>query len=287
MKKLRWMIPLSLLLFLVLTALVPYLRFKSIGTTPLTRPTAPEVIAHRGASGSAPENTMAAFKKALALGVKVIETDVHLSKDGAIVVMHDPTVDRTTDGNGEVVNLSAAELKALDAGIWFGEGFKGEQVPTIEEVFDLVEGKAMLLVELKWRQDGEAYEGLVRKMIDLIAQRGARSWVVLQTFHPDYLRELDTDASKVVFDQLVFGVSDLVPCYYDNTFRLGRFTPFANARGVNIHYLYGSRDFIAEQHKAGRRVSLWTLNDESDLARGWNSGADGLITNHPERAPAE
>lgn len=106
-------------------------------------------VAHRGASGSYPENTLLAFRKALEIGADEIELDLHSTKDGHLVVMHDGTVDRTTDGTGAIGEMTLTEIKALDAGSAFGERFRGERVPTWEEALDLVQGKVGLNVHLK------------------------------------------------------------------------------------------------------------------------------------------
>ena len=106
-------------------------------------------VAHRGASGSYPENTLLAFRKAVEIGADEIELDLHSTKDGHLVVMHDGTVDRTTDGTGAIGEMALTEIKALDAGGVFGGRFRGERVPTWEEVLDLVQGKVGLNVHLK------------------------------------------------------------------------------------------------------------------------------------------
>ncbi|MDI9413653.1 MAG: glycerophosphodiester phosphodiesterase family protein [Bacillota bacterium] len=109
----------------------------------------PYVIAHRGASSLAPENTLAAINKAIELNADLIEIDVHLTRDGHPVVIHDKTVGRTTSGSGKVSRLSLTQLKQLDAGSWFGEHFKGEKIPTLEEVLLICQNRIPLLVELK------------------------------------------------------------------------------------------------------------------------------------------
>jgi glycerophosphoryl diester phosphodiesterase len=106
-------------------------------------------IAHRGFSGAAPENTLAAFKRAMEVGSDMIELDVHLSKDGQVVVIHDDTLKRTTSGMGKVADFSLQELKRLDAGKWFGSRFFGEKIPTLNEVLELTRGKIPIHIELK------------------------------------------------------------------------------------------------------------------------------------------
>lgn len=106
-------------------------------------------VAHRGASGNYPENTLLAFQKALEIGVDEIELDLYFTKDEHLIVMHDSTVDRTTDGTGKIADLTLAEIKTLDVGSWFGEHFRGERVPTWDEALDLLQGKVHLNVHLK------------------------------------------------------------------------------------------------------------------------------------------
>src|SRR5574337_1574840 len=106
-------------------------------------------IAHRGAAALAPENTMAAFEKAVELGADAIELDLHVSRDGELVVIHDQTLDRTTNGHGPVHACNLQELRQLDAGRWFGESFAGQRIPTLAEVLDRFAGKVLLALEVK------------------------------------------------------------------------------------------------------------------------------------------
>ena len=124
-------------------------------------------VAHRGASGNYPENTLIAFQKALEIGVDEIELDLYLTKDDRLIIMHDSTVDRTTDGTGAISELTLAEIKVLDAGRAFGEQFRGERVPTWEEALELVQGKVGLNVHLKegGNPDGH-YERKVAKALN-------------------------------------------------------------------------------------------------------------------------
>src|SRR5512140_205883 len=116
---------------------------------PVTLGTRPLLVAHRGSSGTAPENTMAAFRKAIAAGVDMIELDVRMSKDYHLIVLHDSTVRRTTNGPGRVCGMSLQELKSLDAGSWFGPRFRGEQIPTLREVMELLPARVGLNSEVK------------------------------------------------------------------------------------------------------------------------------------------
>jgi glycerophosphoryl diester phosphodiesterase len=107
------------------------------------------IIAHRGGANLAPENTLAAFRQAIDLGVDMIEIDVHLSKDGHIMVIHDFTLDRTTTGKGKIADMTLKQIRKYDAGVKFNEKFRGEKVPTLDETMELLNGKTGLLIEIK------------------------------------------------------------------------------------------------------------------------------------------
>ena len=138
--------------------------------TPSVGPIRPLVIAHRGASGVAPENTMASFEQAVKFGADMIELDVHGSKDGNLIVIHDSSTARTARGNpqGAVADLTLGELKKLDAGAWKGAGFVGERIPTLDEVLAAFKGRAMILIELKAR-------GIEQKVAQAIREAGCRT----------------------------------------------------------------------------------------------------------------
>jgi glycerophosphoryl diester phosphodiesterase len=139
-------------------------------------------IAHRGASAAAPANTMAAFEKALALGADGIELDVQLSADGVPVVIHDFTVDDTTDGSGKVARMTLAQLEQLDAGSYFDPAFAGERIPTLEKVLEVMGNRLLLNIELKGFSLFD--KGLERAVIGLIEQHALRSRVFLSSFNP-------------------------------------------------------------------------------------------------------
>ena len=114
----------------------------------------PWVIAHRGASGHAPENTMAAFERAVALGAGFIETDLHLTRDARFVAIHDPTLERTTNGKGLVKDFTLAEIRRLDAGLWFDREFMGQRVPTLEEIVEFAaKHDVIFYLELKYEEN--------------------------------------------------------------------------------------------------------------------------------------
>ena len=143
-------------------------------------------IAHRGASSYAPENTFAAYDKALAMGISHIELDVHFTSDDHIVVIHDDTVDRTTDGSGPVSSKTLAEIQKLDAGSWFGPEYAGEPIHTLAEVLQHYKGRLHFHIEIKAR---DAKAGLARRTIDMVRGHGLTDSVTITSFHKQWLQE--------------------------------------------------------------------------------------------------
>lgn len=226
------------------------------------------MIAHRGASGSAPENTLAAFRRAAEVGASMIELDVQLCRDGHVVVMHDDTVDRTTDGHGVVAALDLARLKALDAGGWYGPAFAGERVPTLAEV---LEGIAMPVnVELK-PGGGDA---LAARVLDTVRHAAAMDRVVCSSFEDETLwrlRQLDGDVTLAVLRA---------------SGTIGHAVRAAERVGATALHLRNTARYLRRLSDAlprGYTIRIWTVNSTEEWARFERAGATGLFTDHPER----
>lgn len=248
-------------------------------------PGAVRVIAHRGASGLAPENTMAAFEKAVALGADMIELDVHLSKDDSLIVMHDHTVTRTTDGDGEIRDLDYAYIAALDAGSWFGPEYKNERVPTLGQVLRQVDGRTRVLIELKWPSSG-IYDNLVKNVLQTIRACHAESWVSIQSFETRYLNQLQRTAPKIDCQQLILGKSDALTLAVTRRLTWGEFSPEPGVTSVNPSYRFLTRRLVEQMHRLGLTVYPYTLNDPKKMAKAIRFGVDGIITNRPDLALA-
>lgn len=244
----------------------------------------PLVIAHRGASGSAPENTLAAFKKAMDIGVDYVELDIHLSKDGEVVVIHDATLDRTTTGTGPVQDRTWAELQQLDAGSWYGDAFKGEPLPSLRQVMELVNGQTKILIEIKSPKDG-LYQGIEQKTLDLIKEYNAYTWCEMQSFHPEVVENWLKIDTQVTVYQLIVGA--MVGLSYDDQVRWGNGIG-GNGRvaGINPSKKFARAKYIKKLHKAGYVSFVWTVNEEEDMLTLMRKGVDGIITNYPERLKA-
>jgi glycerophosphoryl diester phosphodiesterase len=228
-------------------------------------------IAHRGASGRAPENTHAAFAAALDLGAEAIELDCQLSADGELVVIHDETLDRTTDGRGPVGDRSAAELARLDAGSWFAAEFRGERIPRLVDVLAQLRGHGTLNVEIKSARDLGVIEP---KLAALVAAEHATEWVVFSSFHPAGVRNMRAAAPwarlGVLCDQ------EPLPDGLALAVELGAEVLIPGRRWVDGRVL-------AAAHARGLAVWVWTVNEPGEMRRLIALGVDAIFSDYPER----
>lgn len=236
--------------------------------------TAMTVTAHRGGAFLGYENTLSCILKGIATGVDAVEIDVHQSADGALIVCHDPTLDRTTDTQGKIEAMTLAEIKA--ARIVDAEGQPtDETVPTLEEVLEVVKGRCNLLLEVK-RNRKDQYPGIEAQILAAIDAAGMRETTVFQSFDDLVLENfyaLDNTLrlEKLLVMRLPFGL-----CF---DMHLTRFSleKYHYITSFNIHHSFASRRFIRQMHEAGKEVKVWTLNDPAKLPE----GVDGVITNDP------
>lgn len=241
------------------------------------------IWAHRGASGHAPENTLAAFRLAAEMGADGIELDVHLSRDGQVVVIHNGTVDARTDGHGRVCDQSLAELQALDAGSWFSPHFSGERIPTLEAVLADVGQRLLVNVEIKGRlAAGTPTAGaLEAEVVRIIQEQGMVDRVIVSSFVPGSLRRVRALDREIPLGFLYAGpVHKHLPLW---VYRL--FVPYDALhpafRLVDAGYVARAR-----RHGPGGSdcpLNVWTVNDEEDLCRMRDLGVAGIITNYPDR----
>ena len=216
------------------------------------------VTGHRGAAGLEPENTLRSIRKAIELGVDQVEVDVHLTKDGEIVVIHDDTVDRTTNGHGYVREFTFKELRKLDAG-------KGEYIPTLREVLNLTMGRVILQVELKG-------EGTAEPVVRLIEEMGAENWVVVTSFHPERLKRVHELDPAIPTGLLVFKPEN-DPCQKALE---------VCAKALHINFRHVDRRIVEEAHQRGLRVCVWNPDTEEDMVKMVELGVDAIGSNRPD-----
>lgn len=235
------------------------------------------IFAHRGWSGKAPENTLAAFRLALeAPYVSGLELDVQLSSDGVPVVIHDFTLQRTTDGSGPVRAYTFRQLRALDAGAWFGDGqYRGERIPALSEVLELAKGKAAVNIELKTA--GEMYPGIAEAAIRAVREAGMTADVFFTSFDHMAMLEAKSVDPNVRTGLLVAGRPILVSSLFRAT----------GAEVLAIAHAYLTKELAEETRKIGVNLLAWTLDDPDDIARTAAMAPDAVIcTNVPDRAHA-
>ena len=231
-----------------------------------------QVIAHRGYSSAAPENTMAAFKAAVAAGCRALELDVQLSKDGVVVVIHDEKLDRTTSGSGLVVDHTWAELKELDCGSWFDPRFSGEPMPTLDEVLQLTKEENLWLnVELK--TGVIPYPGLEQKVVEAIQAHGVMEQVAVSSFNHYSLLAVKELAPQL--ETAILYMSGLVePWLYAQ--RIG-------AEALHPLYYNIVPTIVQGAKEHGIKLRPFTVDDPKIAAAIIAAGVDGIITNYPER----
>ncbi|PLR65834.1 glycerophosphodiester phosphodiesterase [Bacillus sp. UMB0893] len=245
----------------------------------------PLIIAHQGGDGMAPGNTLAAFSLSEKLGVDMLEMDVHLSKDEEVVVIHDATVDRTTNGTGEVKDMTLAQLKQLDAGFQFvgPDGSrpyrnKGVTIPTMDEIFTAFPGYPMT-IELKTDETL-----LADKMAYLIKKHNMTDKVIIASFHDEALNYfIKATDGQVPVSSPSKATRNFVlshKLFLDRLIPMNKYTAMQipmQASGLNLT----TERIIKSLHDRNISVQYWTINDEDSVRRLVEIGADGIMTDHP------
>lgn len=249
-------------------------------------PGRPLVIAHRGGAGLWPENTLYAFERATGLGVDVVETDVRATADGELVVFHDSTVERTTDGRGRVSQLTLAELKRLDAAYrWSPDGGRsfplrgrGLTVPTLREVF-------AALPSMRFNIEPKHSEPpLAAPLCRLIREHGMASRVLVAAFRDAAMEQFRRECPEVATSASTAEVAGFLAL--QRTGLASTYGPRMHALQVpewagSLHVL--SAEFVAAAHARHLRVHAWTVNSEDDMRRLLALGVDGIMTDYPDR----
>lgn len=229
------------------------------------------VFGHRGASAYAPMNTIPAFELAAEQGAQGVELDVHRTKDGEVVVIHDATVDATTDGKGLVSQMTLKELRALDAGSWFGERFAGVRVPTLDEVFEAVGTKLHINVEIKsFMAETDGIEALVAQKIK---QHGMRKYVIVSSFNPLSLIRFRDIMPDVALGYLY--AADLPTWPLHTIHKL-------SYEATHPHYEMINEELLEIAQQKRYRVNVWTVNDPQKAVELRDAGVHGLITDCPD-----
>lgn len=240
---------------------------------------ASQIIAHRGGAALGPENTQAAFALAAEMGVG-FELDVTLASTGEVIVLHDDSVDRTTNGTGLASELSLAELQALDAGSWYGAAFAGEPIPTLAEVLDRFGGQVPIDIEIKTHpKRAELAAGVVAE----VQRLGLEDQVIVTSFDPLMLEQVKLLDPSIPRGQLTasFKGAELNPVTKLVLKRMwlnGKSEP----QVIAVEHSRVTRRFVRKQQRKGCQVWAWTVNDPEEMQRLLDLGVTGLITDRPD-----
>ena len=253
----------------------------------------PRLIGHRGAAGEAPENTLASFKRAIADGVEFVELDVRASSDGNVVVIHDSTVERTTDGHGRVKRLTLRELKALDAGYRFtADGgathpYRGRaiKIPTLAEFFEAFP-EIGAIIELK-----QAHPSIVSGVIDIVCRAGKERQALLVSEDNDIMAELREEIERLSLTIATGFCHGEVEAFMEwlAEGQSVAYRPPGQSMQLPVEYAsmtLVSPETVAAARAAGVEMFVWTVDDPAEMKRLLNLGVDGIITNHPARLHA-
>jgi len=229
-----------------------------------------QIVGHRGARNEAPENTISGFAHAVKLGIQAVEFDVRQARDGELVVIHDPTVDRTTDCSGEVSSFTSEELASMDARADHPEWPERCGIPTLREVLDIVDHLPRLLIEIKAdRPDG--LELVVERVVDVVRSRELEKQVTITSFDPTVLETVQRLAP--VQSHGLIGNGDS-PAFFEAAQRL-------ECDQIDVRLATSSAEMLTVYRKAGMRAAAWSCNTEEDLAIACAWQPDLLTTDHP------
>lgn len=229
--------------------------------------------AHRGASGYFPENTMIAFESAVAMGCTGIETDVHMTKDGHLVLIHDETVDRTTKGKGYIRDYTFLELERLDAGSFKGEQFKEAKIPLLEELLQYTQDRDIML-NLELKTDVIWYAGIEEKVLNLVYQYNLQNKVILSSFN-----HYSVHRCKEIDKNIKTGL-----LYMEGLFEPQLYAKMAGSEAIHPYYqAINNKELIHRVKEAGIMINTWTVNEESDMKKFLEYKVDGIITNYPDK----
>lgn len=230
------------------------------------------IIAHRGASAYAPENTIASFQKAVQLKADAIEFDVKLTKDGKMVIIHDQLLERTTNGTGKVIDCTYEELYRLDAGSFFSEEFKGEKIPLLQDVLEQFSDQ--LLINIEITNYKSVNDGLAEKIAILVKTLKIEDQVFFSSFLPKNLKITSEILPNVPAALLTLPG---LPGFFTRSRLFLKHSP----KLIHPYYKDVDAAYVQKQHTLGRKVNVWTVNRKDELQQMIKFGVDGLITDDP------
>lgn len=240
-----------------------------------------KLIAHRGANKRAPQNTLAAFRAAREMKIDGFETDVHLTKDGQVVICHNPNIDETSNGKGYINDLTYEQLLQFEFGSYFSTEFAGEKIPLLTDFLDLAAGLEIINIEIKTPYNKDY--SVVDETLKIAAEKDLSDHILISSFDPVVLRRVkDVDSS--VHTALLYDFTK--KAYWENRKNLLQHAIRLGCSALHPYKHMINEEMIRQAHEAGMFVNCWTVNDSSGAKKLQAIGADGLITDVPDRLQA-
>jgi len=241
-----------------------------------------KIIAHRGWSSQAPENTEAAIEKAIALGVDMVEIDVRRTRDYRLVVYHDAKLGRTAEGDALVRTLDQADLMKLDNGSWYGEDFKDEKILSFDESLEICKNRMRLMIEIKIDR-GDVFAPSVKTLVDSIQAHEMMDQVCIQSFNTDVLKSLNEVEPGLELHKLIVFKLPLSPFYFDEKISTGKLFTESFYKAINISYRYVTIPLVQAIRRREKEIYCWTADKLKPMNRLSKIDVDGIITNYPSK----
>ena len=239
-----------------------------------------KIIAHRGSNKEAPQNTLPAFRRAIAEGTDGFETDVHVTKDGALVICHNYTIDATSDGRGEITSYTLGELKLFDFGSYFSDEFKGTPLPTVDEFLELVGPTDAEIINIELKSPRQSESGIVKKTLDAVKAHGLLDRCLISSFDRHILKAVkDTDPrckTGFLYPTIDYQASPFVADPFP-------IVKYIGADAIHPMSVVVNPQLVRRAHKRGLKVNVWTVDDPRTVKSLAAMDVDGIITNCPGR----
>lgn len=231
------------------------------------------VVGHRGSSGDAPENTIASFSKAIDDCADMIEADIQMSRDGQIMVIHDKTLERTTNGSGLVKDFTLDELKKYDAGGWFDKRYEGERIPTLDELIELIKGKAYLNIEIKSKENDHTTE-IIDKVIEIVEKHDYTNATLFASFNYEYLKYIKTISSDYRCAAVKIPQLDTTP---------SEISQETGCEGFICSVGELNDEIVADSEQNGIIIGVYSVDSDEELAEALRFNVKALATNFPAK----
>ena len=239
------------------------------------------VISHRGSNRIAPQNTLPAFRKSIQYGVDGFETDVHLTSDGVPVIHHNYEIDKTSNGKGQIMQMSLESLKNLEFGSYFHHSYRGTKIPTLEEFLTLCETANLKVLNIEIKPPLTPDYRVVQMVIDAVKAHGLYDQLLISSFDPDVLL-IAKDIDESCRTGILYCPNKLSSIkYFRHAVEVAK---QIKADALHPHKAYINKKYVAEAHEAGLEVNTWTINSEKDIRFAIECGVDGVITDVPNVA---